>query len=1267
MRRRRLRDAGIGGKMGPRALAAGLIMAALTVAAIVLITGSAGPVAPYSAGTPPVAIMPPASLSAAVSPGMIAGGSGMSETAPSGAPAASGYNNPKVESALAELAAHQRSGGDQAAAGFASGHGLRFRDGRVQVVVEAGSRGGTGAIAGQIAASGGLIETSYRNLVQAMVPVDRLSGLGSSPDITYIRVPSRPQLEAVASEGVAAIAAGAWQNTGYKGSGVKVAVVDTGFAGYDTRVAAGELPAGITVKSFRADGDITGGGEKHGTACAEIVHDTAPGAQLYLVDFGTDVELGNAIDYLVAQGVKIVSASWVFPGSFRGDGQGSIDDLVAGARGNGIFWVSAAGNAAQMHWSGYFNDSNGNGWHNFTSADEGNTIAVQENQQVDVYLTWDHWPTTNQDYDLYLYQGSTIVASSTSTQNGSQAPSESLSYTVPAGQGGNYWIGIYNRSSNGDARFQLYSYQTRLEYETPVGSLGGQPADSASAMTVGAMPFNSTTLEDFSSRGPTIDGRIKPDIAGPDKVSTSTYGNQGFLGTSAATPHAAGAAAILMEANPFLTPAGLQNELENRATDLGIPGKDSWFGSGKLYLGAPPPDTAAPVVTGVQPAGSVTTATATISANYSDPVPASSINTASVTMTMDGSAISGCTVTATSVLCPVSSLTLGPHAIGGSVADNAGHSSPISGGFTVVDAAGPVVSNVRPAGFQAGSFATISADFSDPAPSSSIDAGSISVTLDGTVLSACTASTTGVSCPVSGLASGNHAIGGQVSDNAGHAALISGGFESGTITVSDTIPPHVVYLQPTGVIFSGSTAIIIGYSDIGTGVNTGAISVTLDGAVLTGCSFFTGSASCPVSGLAVGPHSVGGLVRDKAGNAAPVSGSFIVGDNGPPDIASVEPAGTVSGGAATITVTYSDTYSGVNTGAVLVTLDGAGLTGCTVTATQASCPVSGLTLGNHAIGGSAADNAGNTAAISGGFTSVDTVAPVIAGVQPAGVLYGGTAEIVVDFSDPSPSSSIDTGGVVVTLDGAALANCAVDQAGARCPAAGLRYGPHAIGGYAGDKAGNTVSISGGFQIGDNVAPVVSNIQPVGTVTGSAPVIGGGFGDAEPSSGINAGSFSIKLDGQPLAGCQVDQAGFQCPVSGLGEGPHQVAGSVSDNSGNLTSFSNLFTICLGGKPALMLFYRDAYWSSYPDYLAQQLSVTFAIASPAGFAYGVQITGVTNDNGVELMTPLPVIIGDIPALGAAVVDLRYHIPVGTQSWHAGIQATAMDSCGVSYDYP
>jgi subtilisin family serine protease len=119
-------------------------------------------------------------------------------------------------------------------------------------------------------------------------------------------------------------------------------------------------------------------------------------------------------------------------------------------------------------------------------------------------------------------------------------------------------------------------------------------ADSPGAVTVAALDVSSFAQEFYSSEGPTngpggaaSGGFIKPDISGFANVSTQTYGPGAFNGTSAATPHVAGAAALVLSAHPGYGPDQLQSFLEEQAFDLGDPGMDEQFGYGRLYLGEP--------------------------------------------------------------------------------------------------------------------------------------------------------------------------------------------------------------------------------------------------------------------------------------------------------------------------------------------------------------------------------------------------------------------------------------------------------------------------------------------------------------------------------------------------------------------------------------------------------------------------------------------------------------------------------------------------------
>jgi len=92
----------------------------------------------------------------------------------------------------------------------------------------------------------------------------------------------------------------------------------------------------------------------------------------------------------------------------------------------------------------------------------------------------------------------------------------------------------------------------------------------------------------YSSPGPATwlgETYVKPDIAAPGKDVISCRTNGGLTsmdGTSVACPHAAGVAALVLQADPTLTPARLREQMEAVAFDLGSPGKDNSYGAGRI-------------------------------------------------------------------------------------------------------------------------------------------------------------------------------------------------------------------------------------------------------------------------------------------------------------------------------------------------------------------------------------------------------------------------------------------------------------------------------------------------------------------------------------------------------------------------------------------------------------------------------------------------------------------------------------------------------------
>lgn len=497
--------------------------------------------------------------------------------------------HPRLESALHDLAVVHQVGSAAAVAGAAERRGVDLEDGLVRVIVVAEDR----ASRPDIAALGGRVEREAGLWIQARVPLNALLPLADAPGVRFIRRPWR-SLPAVVSEGVTRTLATDWHGSGLDGKGVKVGVLDLGFMGYKTRITGGELPTDVITRSFVGGGSQADfwNGSSHGVACAEIVHDMAPGAQLYLVNFGTEVEWSDAVDWLVAQGVDLISFSAGWPLGGPGDGSGQLAEKVTAVRDAGVLWVNAAGNSAQRHWMGSFTNPDPHEpgdprWHNFSGTDETNEMTVTGDFDIVIGLRWDDaWGESANDYDLFLFrdQGGELneVARSENVQNGDDDPLEVITYNAPPS--GVYHIAISKQADALIRTLELFSYYQDLQYRTVTSSLA-VPADSPGSLTVAATYWADDVLEDFSARGPTRDGRLKPDLAAPDGVGVSTEAYAGgFYGTSASAPHVAGAAALAMETLPSLTPTGIQTWLEDRALDLGEAGKDKAFGAGRLNL-----------------------------------------------------------------------------------------------------------------------------------------------------------------------------------------------------------------------------------------------------------------------------------------------------------------------------------------------------------------------------------------------------------------------------------------------------------------------------------------------------------------------------------------------------------------------------------------------------------------------------------------------------------------------------------------------------------
>ncbi|MHB8654279.1 MAG: S8 family serine peptidase [Terriglobia bacterium] len=269
-----------------------------------------------------------------------------------------------------------------------------------------------------------------------------------------------------------------------------------------------------------------------------------------------------------------------------------------------------------------------------------NVIKLPPNGEVVIFLTWDDaFGASSNNYDLYLAQQSTnqVVAHSTDAQSGTQDPVEFIDYVNNTGNTDYFHILVQNVQNLAQPKhLNLFSFQPecaadgprlllaghheRHNYNTATrsvaaeGDAGGSPVGvvsvgaicsaSTKAQTVftgslapdeSCLDTTNSTIEFFSSQGPTLDGRTKPEISAIDGVSITGAGSfeNPFFGSSAATPHVAGIAALLLQSKACLLngAAGavdnvtartdLHNLILNNTVPLGGSTPNNIFGFGR--------------------------------------------------------------------------------------------------------------------------------------------------------------------------------------------------------------------------------------------------------------------------------------------------------------------------------------------------------------------------------------------------------------------------------------------------------------------------------------------------------------------------------------------------------------------------------------------------------------------------------------------------------------------------------------------------------------
>jgi subtilisin family serine protease len=370
----------------------------------------------------------------------------------------------------------------------------------------------------------------------------------------------------------------------------------------------------------------------------EIIHDVAPGAKLiFATALPNTVTFANNIIALQQAGCRVIVDDFTFfaEGAFQ---DGPIAQAVNQVTAAGVVYVSSAANSGNVTfgtagtWEGDFQADGpvmgpaagfGGGLvHNFGTVANPQDFDVLTGLSSFISLKWsDPLTRSSNDYDLFILDstGTTLKGFSAASQIGTQDPFEAIQQGTNCGTvaARGYCPAIGDRLvvvlfSGQQRALRVDTHRGRLSIAT-AGSTFGHNAGLNTVSTAatywasarsGTRPFTGAAnpIEPFSSDGPRkifydpagqelTPGNVlfstgggstlqKPDLTAADGNSTKTPRFLPFFGTSAAAPHAAGIAALVLQAAPDATPEQVKAALRGGTVDNMAPGADRDSGTG---------------------------------------------------------------------------------------------------------------------------------------------------------------------------------------------------------------------------------------------------------------------------------------------------------------------------------------------------------------------------------------------------------------------------------------------------------------------------------------------------------------------------------------------------------------------------------------------------------------------------------------------------------------------------------------------------------------
>lgn len=400
---------------------------------------------------------------------------------------------------------------------------------------------------------------------------------GATPD----SIPSAtdPALALQRSRCLTCLGVDRWHSLQHRGRGVKIAVLDSGFRGYQKHLGKA-LPAQVKIRSFRKDGDLEARDSQHGILCGEVIHALAPEAELLFANWEPDDpdQFLEAVRWARKEGARVLSCSLIMPSWSDGEGNGPVHPslakiLGAGSETSDLLFCACAGNTAQRHWTGIYRRGT-DGYHEWDVGQKDNRIYPWGAERISVELC----AAPGTDYQVTVHDSSTGDEVGRAQRDAKTDRCCAVVRFLPD-SARSYHVRVKLLGDQASP-FHLVVLGGGLRYFTSRGSIPF-PADGAAVVAVGAVDRDGQRLS-YSSCGPNS-SRPKPDLVAMVPFP-SQWRDRPFSGTSAAAPQAAGLAALLRSRYPHWTANEVRHTLVTFSRDLNAPGHDFETGHGLIRL-----------------------------------------------------------------------------------------------------------------------------------------------------------------------------------------------------------------------------------------------------------------------------------------------------------------------------------------------------------------------------------------------------------------------------------------------------------------------------------------------------------------------------------------------------------------------------------------------------------------------------------------------------------------------------------------------------------